>query len=130
EEVVSKKHFCDLLVHAVPRIFYAVRGGLEVGMPTGIHAPVFRDHLKIAKDVGSTTILPTVWRSCGGLVRGESISPLYTSAPEAASKDPTLYEILALIDVVRIGDTRSRNIAVSMLEKRVLGRTADRTPDL
>jgi len=122
EEVVSKKHFCDLLVHAVPRIFYAMRGGLETGMPTSIHAPSLRGRFDNLLPEFAKGILPSIWATPGGSVRGESISPLYPSAPEAASKDPLLYELLALVDVVRIGDTRSRNAAVAILEKKILGR--------
>jgi len=127
KEVVSKKHFHDLLVFAVPRIFYAVRGGLETGMPTGIHAPPLKKRFDIFLPEHTKGILPSVWATpdTGGSVvraRGESISPLYPSAPEAASKDPLLYELLALVDVVRIGDTQTRNAAVAILEKKILGR--------
>jgi hypothetical protein len=58
-------------------------------------------------------------------VKGEGVSPLYPSIPEAASKDPSLYEILSLVDIVRIGDTRSRNTAVNLLKKKILGRVPE-----
>ena len=126
KEIVSKKHFCDLLVFAVPRIFYAVRGGVETGMPTGVHAPPLKGRFDHVLPEG---VLPLVWAALKAdrtetLVRGESISPLYPSAPEAASKDLLLYEVLALVDVVRVGDTRSRNAAVSILEKKILGKVS------
>ena len=114
-EVVSKKHMYDLLVFAVPRIFYAVRGGLEKGMPTAVHALPLSGKFELIK--GS---LPVVWSCEQGDVRGEEISPIYPSVPEAARRDPLLYELLALVDVMRIGDTRARNIASGLLEKRFL----------
>ena len=167
--VVSKRHFYELLAVAVPRIFYAARGGLEVGLPTSVYAPALR-----SKFEGVPGAIPSVWpcdhpvdredrrenseglrpedRACGPLrpegrvgdplrpegracgprvgdplrpdlrVRGESISPIYPSAPEAAAQDSLLYELLALVDVIRIGDTRSRNLAVAILEKKILGK--------
>ena len=133
--VVSKRHFYELLAVAVPRIFYAARGGLEVGLPTSVHAPALR-----SKFEGVPGAIPTVWpcdysadKEVGKeyqrensrpllRVRGESISPIYPSVPEAAAQDSLLYELLALVDVVRIGDTRSRNLAVAILEKKILGK--------
>jgi hypothetical protein len=118
-EIVSTKHFCDLLVYATPRIFFATRGGIETGIPTGIHA----DPLKGWFDIPPNSSL--VWPCSSGKVKGESISPIYASAPEAALKDPDLYALLALVDVARVGDTKSRHIAVSHLEKKILGRSAE-----
>ena len=133
--VVSKRHFYELLAVAVPRIFYAARGGLEVGLPTSVHAPALR-----SKFEGVPGAIPTVWpcdysadKEVGKeyrrensrpllRIRGESISPIYPSVPEAAAQDSLLYELLALVDVVRIGDTRSRNLAVAILEKKILGK--------
>jgi len=133
--VVSKRHFYELLAVAVPRIFYAARGGLEVGLPTSVHAPALRSRFE-----GVPGAIPTVWpcdysadKEVGKeyqrensrpllRVRGESISPIYPSVPEAAAQDSLLYELLALVDVVRIGDTRSRNLAVAILEKKILGK--------
>jgi hypothetical protein len=128
KEVISKRHFYELLAVAVPRIFCAARGGLEVGLPTSVHAPSLRSRFENYGSGVASGVLPTVW-SCeredspsGLRVRGESISPIYPSVPEAAAKDPLLYELLALVDVVRIGDTRSRNAAVAILERKILGR--------
>ncbi len=52
-------------------------------------------------------------------VRGHSILPLYPSVPEAALKDEKLYELLALVDALRIGRAREKELAVVELKTRM-----------
>ncbi len=47
------------------------------------------------------------------------VNPLYASAPGAAIEDPALYELLALLDALRIGRARERRMAVLMIEERM-----------
>ena len=51
-EIVSKKHFHDLLVFAAPRIFYAVRGTLDMGWPTAVHLPSLMPEFEGLRPVG------------------------------------------------------------------------------
>lgn len=115
---VMKNNLLDLVVYATPRIFYAVRGPIEEGIPTGIFAESLKEKFEAPK-----LTLPTVWKTEGkGLVRGESLIPIYPSVPEAAQNDPHLYELLSLIEIVRMGDSRYKKMAVGILEKRILGK--------
>jgi hypothetical protein len=52
-------------------------------------------------------------------VRGTAFSPLYSAAPRAARSDPQLYELLVLVDAIRGGRARERDIAVKELKKRL-----------
>jgi hypothetical protein len=52
-------------------------------------------------------------------VRGESFSPLYKSAPYAAKNDSELYQLLALVDGIRGGRAREREIAKKELKIRL-----------
>ena len=54
-----------------------------------------------------------------GSIRGESFSPLYKSVPIAAKNDSKLYELLALVDAIRGGQTREREMAKKELKKRL-----------
>jgi hypothetical protein len=63
--------------------------------------------------------LAPVWADDEGSVRGESIEPLYPSAPRAAREDPKLYELLALVDALRIGRARERKLAEALLRQRL-----------
>ena len=56
-----------------------------------------------------------------GTVKGETIDPLYDKAPDAAIADSKLYEMLALIDSLRVGKVREQEIAKEELKKRILG---------
>jgi hypothetical protein len=44
-----------------------------------------------------------------------AIDPLYKSMPEACLKDAKLYEALALVDALRIGRAREKNLAQDLL---------------
>jgi len=61
-----------------------------------------------------------VWPYAKGNLRGQSVTPLYPQAPGAASQDPDLHALLALVDALRIGQKRERALAISELKKRIL----------
>ena len=46
-------------------------------------------------------------------------SPLYKSVPQAARRDSRLYELLALVDAIRSGQGRARDLAVAELHARL-----------
>jgi hypothetical protein len=50
---------------------------------------------------------------------GQEISPLYRSVPEAAKKDSRLYELLTLIDGLRVGRVREKLFAKQEIESRL-----------
>jgi len=112
---VSAKYLRDLLVVAVPRVFYAVRGGVGRGLPTSVHAPVLAGKFK-------ATGLPVVWREDDapeGLPEGQGLEPLYPTVPAACRLDNVLYELLALSDVMRIGSASERTLAVDLVDRRL-----------
>jgi hypothetical protein len=63
--------------------------------------------------------LPPVWADPDGKVKGLSIEPLYSSVPSAAKIDAGLYELLALVDALRIGRARERKLAEEELTRRL-----------
>ena len=89
------------------------RGGLTRGMPTAHAAPPLRDQLA-ASDAPAP-----VWPDPEGTVRGEEFAPLYRSVPQAARADERLYELLALVDALRGGRARERELAVKELRTRL-----------
>jgi hypothetical protein len=52
-------------------------------------------------------------------VRGEAFYPLYPSVPDAAARNPALYELLVLFDAIRGGSPRERALALPMLSERM-----------
>jgi hypothetical protein len=60
-----------------------------------------------------------VWPHVDGTVRGQAIAPLYPTVPDACLGDERLYELLALVDALRVGRARERELAVKELEARL-----------
>ncbi len=103
----------ELLVHGVRYVFPAERGRRRRGVLTGPSAPPLSAHL------ASTEVQPLVWPYARGEARGESVSPLSATAPQAALRDPALYELLVLVDGIRLGGARVREVASRELKARL-----------
>jgi hypothetical protein len=93
--------------------FPAVLGRSIRGVPTSIGAPVLARHFE------ATDALVPVWPHPEGKVFGFELVPLHPSVPKAALKDDALYEVLALVDAVRVGAAREREIAVNELQAKL-----------
>jgi hypothetical protein len=103
----------EFLVHGVKYAYPPKRGGLTRGVPTGYAAPPLNKVIVPSSDP------PPVWPHAQGTMRGVALSPLYRTVPEAAMRDPALYELLALVDALRDGRARERNLAAKELESRL-----------
>lgn len=103
----------EVLRYGVPYFLPAVRGELTRGMPTAYAAPPLNAHIAQGSDP------PPIWPDPEGPVRGQALAPLYRSVPFAARQDPALYEWLALVDAVRSGSTRERQLAGKLLDERL-----------
>jgi hypothetical protein len=60
-----------------------------------------------------------VWPAADGASRGRGLAPLYAHAATLPSRNPALYELLCLVDLVRTGDVRERQIALAELRGRL-----------
>jgi len=47
------------------------------------------------------------------------IEPLFKSVPYAVRLDAELYALLALVDAIRIGQSRERNLAIKLLSEHL-----------
>jgi hypothetical protein len=103
----------EFLVHGVKYAFPPERGPMTRGIPTGYAAPPLSEHIVQSSEA------PPVWPSPEGETRGYEFSPLYKSVSQAVANDQKLYELLALVDAIRDGRTRERNLAISELTKRL-----------
>lgn len=126
----------EFLEHGIRYVFISRRGEITRGVPTAFSAPPLSDLLSrplhafdniltraAANAAGAPTVtpppIPLVWPHPEGAVRGESFEPLYPSAVDAARRDGKLYECLALIDALRIGRAREKNLAIDLLAERL-----------
>ncbi len=119
-KVIDAHHqnLLEFLVHGAKYAFPVVRGPITRGYPTGYAAPILRS--RIVDGEG----LPPVWPDPEGTVRGESFSPLYPSQAviRAILADPPMYDATALVDAIRGGSARERQLAVEILEQLVTRR--------
>ncbi len=60
-----------------------------------------------------------VWPDAEGKKKGQAILPLCRSVADAIAKDQLLYELLALVDAIRLGNPREVEVAVTELQKRM-----------
>ena len=104
----------EFLVHGLRYAFPAMAGEIVRGMPTAWAAPPLESEF-----ASNPEDPPPVWPDPDGSVRGQAVDPLYRSVPKAARQDPILYELLALVDAVRIGRARERQSAVRHLRARI-----------
>ncbi|MGF1636254.1 MAG: hypothetical protein ACFCUU_04215 [Cyclobacteriaceae bacterium] len=108
---VMRQGFFEFLRYGVRYAFPQQPGAIVRGVPTAHSASPLSNQIHGDE--------PYVWPSAFGQVRGHGIAPLYPKAVDAATKDPELHEVLALIDALRVGRARERNIAVDELRKRI-----------
>lgn len=110
---VNRKPFLEFLKSGVPYVFPVRLKETTRGMPTGWATGPMAKVFTYARDD-----IP-VWPEPEGTVKGQSLEPLYRSVPVAAKNDPALYDLLALVDALRIGRARERNFAAQQLEERL-----------
>lgn len=103
----------EFVIHGASYVFIAEHGEISRGVATAWAAPMF------GNDFAGTSELPLVWPYPDGKSRGQSLTPLYRAAPYAALQDERLYELLALVDMLRIGRARERNLAEERLRYRL-----------
>jgi hypothetical protein len=103
----------EFVLHGLKYVYPASPGPICRGIPTAHSAP------PLSKEIVSSENDQYVWPSPDGEVRGQAIDPLYESVPLAVRKDPKLHELLALVDALRVGRARERNIAFQELSLRL-----------
>lgn len=113
--VVVATRMLDFLVHGAPAMLYPVKGGITRGIPTAGGGPPLAGKFARAGDI------PVVWPVPSGRVKGEGLEPIYDTAPLAAAEDAKLYDLLTLVDAIRVGRPRELAAAIKELAERVTG---------
>ena len=110
---VRRQELSEFLVHGVRYAFYPELTGLARGVPTADGAPPLSKVMRGGEAV-------YVWPHPSGETRGQGLLPLDASVPDAARSDEAYYELLALVDALRVGLPRERSLARDMLRERLL----------
>lgn len=114
--VLPNKPACEeCLISGVKYFFHEEIGEPTRGIATSYAGPPLNKLISIGNDY-----VP-VWPYVDGDQRGVALKPLYPSVPKSLIEfpDELFYEFLVLIDAIRSGKARERNIAVELLKARL-----------
>jgi hypothetical protein len=109
---VRKMALMEFLQYGIACVFPQQPGAVIRGIPTAHSAAPLNELIQSTE--------PYVWPSGKGALRGQSIIPLYPSVVDAVQKDPKLHELLALVDALRVGRSREKEMAITELKNRIL----------
>lgn len=102
----------EFLQHGIQYAFPAEPGKVVRGVPTSHSAPALRRLVLSNMDT-------YVWPSPGGDSRGQAIEPLDKNVPNIVMGDPALYDLLVLIDAIRLSRPREKEIAAKLLSEKI-----------
>lgn len=105
----------EFLIFGLKYVFPVQLGEYTRGIATAYAAPILKKHIAIGKEP-----IP-VWPFAEGDQRGLALKPLYPSVPKSLTTypDPCFYDLLTLVDAIRQGRARERNIAIKLLKERL-----------
>ena len=106
---VMKVALLEFLQYGIRYVFPQKPGPIVRGVPTAHSAAPLKAEISSSEDY--------VWPYGKGKVRGHGITPLYSSVPEAVLKDPDLHKLLALVDALRVGRAREKDLAIIHLKQ-------------
>jgi hypothetical protein len=101
----------NFLVQGAPFAFPPVLGVQTIGVSTAQSSPAFRALVGTADGI--------VWPHAQGEARGQSLIPLFPGAPTLSTTNQPLYDLLTIVDALRVGTTRVRNVAADLLAERL-----------
>jgi hypothetical protein len=104
--------FKEFLIYGLKYVFPVEPGAVVKGIPTAHSASPINKHIASGGDV-------YVWPYAKGTQRGQAIEPLYMTLPAIIQEDKMFYELLAIVDTIRVGRARELKIAIEELEKRL-----------
>lgn len=102
----------EFMIHGLAYVFPAETGRVIRGIPAYISASPLKEQVTDSSE-------QFVWRYIKGNARGQQITPLYPSVPEAALRDEELYQLLVIADTLRMGRSREKEIAIVELNKHI-----------
>lgn len=110
----------ECFVSGVKYFFPVEFGSYTSGIPTSYAAPLLAKHFILGNDP-----IP-VWAHVKGDKKGLALKPLYSSVPESLIQfpDQTFYELLVLVDAIRSGRARERNLASILLKEMIHEKSA------
>lgn len=121
----NKKACEECLISGVKYFFPVQLGAYSRGIATSYAAPILAEHFILGDDP-----IP-VWPYGEGDKRGLALEPLYRSVPKSLAQfsDQLFYELLVLVDAIRSGRARERNMAIKLLKEKLYDQSPGRKGD-
>ena len=116
-----RPNLLEFMLHGVRYVWPAMLGPAKRGVPTAFGAEPLASQLTTAPGEAP------VWAHPDGKAKGPTLAPLYRTAPQAALADPSLYRLLALLDALRTGRARERNLAAKLLQAELMNSRTEAT---
>lgn len=109
----------EFCAHGARYAFAAEPGPAKRGIPTAALAAPLKGRVGGAEG-------ELVWPAARGTERATSISPLHSCVVHAVTRDPRLHRLLALLDGIRVGHSRLRQLSVELLSAELSGEERER----
>lgn len=109
---VNVNSFNEFLVYGLKYVFPTEPGAIVKGTLTAHSASPIKEHISSDIDI-------YVWPNAKGTHRGQAIEPLYKTLPQIVHGDKLFYELLTIVDTIRVGRAREIQIAIDELNKRL-----------
>lgn len=110
-KMIMSRTLLDFLKYGLSVVYPVKPGAIVRGIPTAHSAEPLSEYI-LSNEM-------YVWPHPFGENRGQSITPIYPTVPDASLKDKKLYELLSLTESLRVGRTRERNMAIEHLERNL-----------
>ncbi len=109
---INKLALREFLIGGLKYAFPAEISAKVRGIATAHSASPIKEQISEGEDI-------YVWSHYLGTRRGYGVKPLYKTVPKIVGSNPALYELLVIVDTIRIGRVREVEIAIAELDKRL-----------
>ncbi len=108
---IHKHNLMEMLLHGLKYFLVPELNIEQRGVPTAYSSPYVEREL--------TNKDSYVWPYIDGLSKGIALTPLYKTLPAALDRfpDERFYEVMSILDLIRLGGSREQKIGSSMLDK-------------
>ena len=103
----------EFLIHGLKYVFPVSPGSRVRGIPTAHYVSPIKEQI-VANDNDMV-----VWPHPRGQHKGFAITPLYKTVPDVILNDKELYQLLAIVDCLRLGKRREAELAEIELKRRL-----------
>lgn len=109
----NRRAIYGFVISGIKYVFPAKANEITRGTATAFAAPVLKGRIMSAGD-----FFP-VWPDAMGEEKGQAVEPLFKTASYAAKQDLEFYDLLALVDAIRLGLPRETQLASELLAQKM-----------